>query len=84
MHRVRRAAGRSPWRGALAAICATAALVAVGPVDPADAAADAAGPRVEVEIPGPEHGGDAGSGHARVPAAARSRYRSVATRSTLG
>ncbi|MFI1651379.1 M64 family metallopeptidase [Streptomyces avidinii] len=70
MDPVRRAAGRSVWRGALAAICATAALVAAGPVGAADAAAtDAAGSRIEVEIPGPEHGGDAGSGHARVPAA---------------
>ncbi|GGY87679.1 hypothetical protein GCM10010343_10990 [Streptomyces avidinii] len=57
------------WRGALAALCATTALVAAGPVGAADAAADTAGSRVEVEIPGPEHGGAAGSGHARVPAA---------------
>ncbi|MFI7353797.1 M64 family metallopeptidase [Streptomyces avidinii] len=69
MDPVRRAAGRSVWRGALAALCATAALVAAGPVGAADAAADTTGARVEVEIPGPEHGGDAGSGHARVPAA---------------
>ncbi|MGW6984242.1 M64 family metallopeptidase [Streptomyces sp. NPDC054932] len=62
----RRPAVRSALRGAVAAICATAALVAAGPAGAADAAT---APRVEVEIPGPEHGGDAGSGHARVPAA---------------
>ncbi|MFE5806639.1 M64 family metallopeptidase [Streptomyces sp. NPDC056491] len=62
----RRPGVRPAWRVALAAICATAALVAAGP---ADAAGAAGAPRVEVEIPGPEHGGDAGSGHARVPTA---------------
>ncbi|WP_328786824.1 M64 family metallopeptidase [Streptomyces sp. NBC_00273] len=65
----RRSAVRSAWRAAVATICATAALVAAGPAGPADAATAPAGPRIEVEIPGPEHGGDAGSGHARVPAA---------------
>ncbi|MET9692876.1 M64 family metallopeptidase [Streptomyces sp. NPDC006514] len=65
----RRPAVRSAWRAAVATICATAALVAAGPAGPADAATAPAGPRIEVEIPGPEHGGDAGSGHARVPAA---------------
>ncbi|MFJ6048420.1 M64 family metallopeptidase [Streptomyces sp. NPDC092307] len=72
MNPVRRSARRAALRGAVAAICATAALVAAGPVGVADAAGSAGtgtGPRVEVEIPGPEHGGDAGSGHARVPAA---------------
>ncbi|MFD3470732.1 M64 family metallopeptidase [Streptomyces sp. NPDC058682] len=65
----RRPAVRSAWRAAVATICATAALVAAGPAGPAGAATAPAGPRVEVEIPGPEHGGDAGSGHARVLAA---------------
>ncbi|WP_327266367.1 M64 family metallopeptidase [Streptomyces sp. NBC_01232] len=65
----RRPAVRPAWRVALAAICATAALVAAGPADAAGGAGAAGAPRVEVEIPGPEHGGDAGSGHARVPAA---------------
>ncbi|MFF4389557.1 M64 family metallopeptidase [Streptomyces sp. NPDC001552] len=65
----RRPAVRSAWRAAVATICATAALVAAGPAGPADAATAPAGPRIEVEVPGPEHGGDAGSGHARVPAA---------------
>ncbi|MFD7910008.1 M64 family metallopeptidase [Streptomyces sp. NPDC059752] len=64
----RRPAVRSAWRAAAATICATAALVAAGPAGPAGAATAPAGPRIEVEVPGPEHGGDAGSGHARVPA----------------
>ncbi|MFE1869676.1 M64 family metallopeptidase [Streptomyces sp. NPDC059496] len=64
----RRPAVRSAWRAAVATICATAALVAAGPAGPAGAATAPAGPRIEVEVPGPEHGGDAGSGHARVPA----------------
>ncbi|WP_079070584.1 M64 family metallopeptidase [Streptomyces sp. IMTB 1903] len=62
----RRPAVRTALRAALAMVCASAALVAAGP---ADAAAGPAAPRVEVEIPGPEQGGDAGSGHALVPAA---------------
>ncbi|MFD9487648.1 M64 family metallopeptidase [Streptomyces sp. NPDC059991] len=52
-----------------------AALLSV-PASAADApAADAPAPRprVEVEIPGPEEGGEAGSGHVRVPAAGVSR-----------
>ncbi|MBT2542381.1 hypothetical protein J7E99_17075 [Streptomyces sp. ISL-44] len=53
-------------RAALAAACAAAVLVAAAPAGAADAP-PAAG--VEVEIPGPEQGGDAGSGHTRVPAA---------------
>ncbi|MFF5705078.1 M64 family metallopeptidase [Streptomyces sp. NPDC012794] len=59
---------RPALRTALAAACASAALLAAVPAPPA--AADP--PRrtgVEVEIPGPEHGGDAGSGHVLVPAA---------------
>ncbi|MFF4423100.1 M64 family metallopeptidase [Streptomyces sp. NPDC001549] len=64
-----RPAVRSALRAAVATICATAALVAAGPAGAAGAADATAGPRIEVEIPGPEHGGDAGSGHARVPAA---------------
>ncbi|MFJ9591435.1 M64 family metallopeptidase [Streptomyces virginiae] len=62
----RRRARRPALRAALAMVCATAALVAAGPADAADASAP---PRVEVEIPGPEQGGDAGSGHALVPSA---------------
>ncbi|MEU9253026.1 M64 family metallopeptidase [Streptomyces sp. NPDC048270] len=55
-------------RAALAAACAAAVLVPAAPAGAA-AAPPAAGAGVEVEIPGPEHGGDAGSGHIRVPAA---------------
>ncbi|MCX5380643.1 M64 family metallopeptidase [Streptomyces sp. NBC_00091] len=63
---------RPALRTALAAVCASAALLAAAtaPVAAADP------PRrsgVEVEIPGPEHGGDAGSGHIRVPAAGRAK-----------
>ncbi|MBT2452831.1 hypothetical protein J7F03_38535 [Streptomyces sp. ISL-43] len=66
MRNVRRPAVRSVLRAAVAAACATTALLAAGPVRAADAPASK--PRVEVEIPGPEHGGDAGSGHVLVPA----------------
>ncbi|MFF8268705.1 M64 family metallopeptidase [Streptomyces sp. NPDC016562] len=65
--RLRRPAVRSALRGAAAMVVATAALVAAGPARAVDAPAK---DRVEVEIPGPEHGGFAGSGHTRVPAAA--------------
>ncbi|MFJ4775924.1 M64 family metallopeptidase [Streptomyces sp. NPDC088762] len=41
-------------------------LLAAGPAGAADTPPK---PRVEVEIPGPEHGGEAGSGHTLVPAA---------------
>nr|WP_251056549.1 M64 family metallopeptidase [Streptomyces sp. ISL-94] len=41
-------------------------LLAAGPARAVDAPPN---PRVEVEIPGPEHGGEAGSGHTFVPAA---------------
>ncbi|WP_328929333.1 M64 family metallopeptidase [Streptomyces sp. NBC_00190] len=69
-HPAARPAVRTALRGAVAAACATAVLVAAGPARGADAPAKAAvGTGVEVEIPGPEHGGDAGSGHTRVPAA---------------
>ncbi|MGW6882431.1 M64 family metallopeptidase [Streptomyces goshikiensis] len=58
--------------GAVATACAAAALLTAGPG--AAAAAVAAGPppapattRVKVEIPGPEHGTDPGSGYTRVP-----------------
>ncbi|OKK22138.1 hypothetical protein AMK16_02770 [Streptomyces sp. CB00455] len=74
MRPARRPAGRpairSALRGAVATVCAAAVLAAAGPAAAEVAAADVpvkAG--VEVEIPGPEHGGDAGSGHTRVPAA---------------
>lgn len=69
MRHVRRPAVRSVLRAAVAAACATTALLAAGPVRAADAPAPR-GVEVEVEIPGPEHGDDAGSGHTRVPAAA--------------
>lgn len=67
MHHVRRPTARSVLRGAVAAACATAALLAAGPVRAADAPT---APRVMVEVPGPEQGGDAGSGQVRVPAGA--------------
>ncbi|MFC9292798.1 M64 family metallopeptidase [Streptomyces sp. NPDC057011] len=63
---VRRPALRATLRGAFAAACATAMLLAAAPAGAADAPPK---PRVAVEIPGPEHGGEAGSGHALVPAA---------------
>lgn len=63
---VRRPAARTALRGVLAALCATAVLIAAGPARAADTPPK---PRVEVEVPGPEHGGEAGSGHALVPAA---------------
>ncbi|MEU9030398.1 M64 family metallopeptidase [Streptomyces sp. NPDC048383] len=62
-----RPAIRSTLRAALAAACAGAVLLSA----PAPAlAADPPRPggRVEVEIPGPEHGAEAGSGHVLVPA----------------
>ncbi|MDD9375235.1 M64 family metallopeptidase [Streptomyces sp. ZAF1911] len=66
MHDVRRpAASRAVLRAAVAAVCATAALLAAGPVRAADTPV---APRLVVEIPGPEQGDDAGSGHTRVPA----------------
>lgn len=65
MHHVRRPVTRAVLRAAVAAACATAALLAAGPVRAADAPVE---PRLVVEIPGPEQGDDAGSGHTRVPA----------------
>ncbi|WP_371675168.1 M64 family metallopeptidase [Streptomyces sp. NBC_01276] len=57
---------RPALRAALAALCAGAALLtATAPVAAAEPPHRTA---VEVEIPGPEHGGEAGSGHVRVPA----------------
>ncbi|MFI8100921.1 M64 family metallopeptidase [Streptomyces sp. NPDC086023] len=53
----------------LAAVLATAPGIAAAQPEPAPAPTDASGAVVEVEIPGPEHGGLAGSGHRRVPAA---------------
>ncbi|MET9604333.1 M64 family metallopeptidase [Streptomyces sp. NPDC006512] len=58
---------RPALRAALAAACASAVLLSA-PV-PATAAGPPRPGRVEVEIPGPEHGGEAGSGHVLVPAA---------------
>lgn len=66
MRHVRRPAVRSVLRAAVAAVCATAALLAAGPVRAVET--PSAERRVEVEVPGPEQGGDAGSGHVRVPA----------------
>lgn len=67
MHHVRRVPGtRAVLRAAVAAVFGAAALLAAGPVVRAADTPDAA--RLVVEIPGPEQGGDAGSGHARVPA----------------
>ncbi|MFH7599196.1 M64 family metallopeptidase [Streptomyces racemochromogenes] len=66
---------RTALRAALAAACASAALLSASAV-PAGAAPPAgptARPGVEVEIPGPEHGGEAGSGRTRVPAAGRGK-----------
>ncbi|MFE2288905.1 M64 family metallopeptidase [Streptomyces sp. NPDC059443] len=68
MRHIRRPGTRPVLRGAVAAACATVALLAAGPVRAAEVP-DAAR-RVVVEIPGREQGGDAGSGHALVPAGA--------------
>ncbi|MFI5617007.1 M64 family metallopeptidase [Streptomyces sp. NPDC051567] len=66
-----RRAVRPALRTAVALAGAVAVLLAAAPAAPA-AAGVPGGPGthslVEVEIPGPEHGGDAGSGHVRVPA----------------
>ncbi len=64
-----RPAIRPALRAAVAMVCATAALVAAGPAGAAGAPPPVTRAEVEVEIPGPEHGGDAGSGHVRIPAA---------------
>lgn len=56
-------------RAALAAVCAAAVLVPAAPAGAAGRPPTGSGSGVEVEIPGPEHGGDAGSGHVLVPAA---------------
>ncbi|MBT2406570.1 MULTISPECIES: M64 family metallopeptidase [unclassified Streptomyces] len=65
---------RALRRGAVATACAAVALLTAG--GPVDAATEPPAPvkaRVKVEIPGPEHGHDAGSGYARVPAAGREK-----------
>ncbi|WP_329376315.1 M64 family metallopeptidase [Streptomyces sp. NBC_01351] len=67
MEPTRRHGVRAVLRAVAAAACATAVLVAAGPARAADGEPPAKD-RVEVEIPGPEHGGEAGSGHALVPA----------------
>ncbi|MFD9335296.1 M64 family metallopeptidase [Streptomyces sp. NPDC060028] len=64
----KRPAVRTALRSAVAAVIASAALLAAGPARAAGTPDAPAKTRVEVEIPGPEHGGEAGSGHARVPA----------------
>ncbi|WP_329286187.1 M64 family metallopeptidase [Streptomyces sp. NBC_00691] len=64
------------------AVGVTVALTAVLAAAPGSAAADPTAPptaRVEVEIPGPEHGTSAGSGHTRVPAEGRNRAASRLT-----
>ncbi|MEU3749996.1 MULTISPECIES: M64 family metallopeptidase [Streptomyces] len=66
---------RSARRGAMAAGVAVA-LAAVLAAAPGSAAADPTAPPtagVEVEIPGPEHGTLAGSGHTHVPPEGRNR-----------
>ncbi|WCD90419.1 hypothetical protein KPP03845_106847 [Streptomyces xanthophaeus] len=73
MEPVRRPAVRAVLRAVAAGVCATTALLAVGPAGAADAAGAAPRTRVEVEIPGPEHGADAGSGHTLVPAVGRAK-----------
>ncbi|MFJ6631750.1 M64 family metallopeptidase [Streptomyces sp. NPDC091376] len=65
---------RSAWRRGMATAGAAAVLTAV--LTAPGAAADPAvstGPGVEVEIPGPERGDAAGSGHTRVPRDGRDR-----------
>ncbi|MET9885428.1 M64 family metallopeptidase [Streptomyces sp. NPDC006430] len=72
---------RSALRAAVAAACTTAVLLAAGPVGTAAAApaptpaTPASGVKTgtEVEIPGPENGATAGSGHTRVPTAGRAK-----------
>ncbi len=73
---------RSTLRRAMAAAGVAAAVTATLAAGPGTAAAGPvppAGPRTagaetaEVEIPGPEYGGTAGSGHTRVPAEGRDR-----------
>ncbi|MFD9355066.1 M64 family metallopeptidase [Streptomyces sp. NPDC060031] len=63
-----RPAVRTALRPVVVAVIASAALLAAGPARAAGTPDAPAKTRVEVEIPGPEHGGEAGSGHARVPA----------------
>ncbi|MFJ7203978.1 M64 family metallopeptidase [Streptomyces sp. NPDC098789] len=66
-------------RAVAVACCATAVLLAAGPGDasadpaPRPTAAPPGGARVPVEVPGPEHGGEAGSGSVEVPAAGRAK-----------
>ncbi|MFF5923319.1 M64 family metallopeptidase [Streptomyces flavochromogenes] len=72
---------RSARRGAMA-VGVTVALTAVLAASPGSAAADPTAPPtagVEVEIPGPEHGTLAGSGHTRVPPEGRNQAASRLT-----
>ncbi|MEU8777889.1 M64 family metallopeptidase [Streptomyces sp. NPDC048606] len=62
---------RTGPRAVLAALCAGAALLAA--TTPAAVAEPHRRAGVEVEIPGPENGPEAGSGHVEVPAAGRAR-----------
>ncbi|MFD9967268.1 M64 family metallopeptidase [Streptomyces sp. NPDC059011] len=66
---------RSVWCRGVAAAGAAAAVLTGVPAAPGAAAlpARSAGPAVEVEIPGPEHGDAAGSGRTRVPRDGRDR-----------
>ncbi|MFJ9338997.1 M64 family metallopeptidase [Streptomyces sp. NPDC101733] len=65
---------RAARRTALAAVCVAAALLAaIAPAAATPAPAPAPHGSVEVEIPGPEQGDEAGSGRARVPVAGRAK-----------
>ncbi|MFE5771156.1 M64 family metallopeptidase [Streptomyces sp. NPDC056485] len=74
---------RLTLRAALAAVCTTALLLAAGPLGTAAAAPPPAkagtgnetgnGAGTRVEIPGPEDGTAAGSGHVRVPVAGKAK-----------
>ncbi|WP_412126281.1 M64 family metallopeptidase [Streptomyces subrutilus] len=70
MDPVRRTRRAGRCAAAVVAVCAAAALSAAGPAGAAAIPAAAAGPgaaRVQVEVPGPEHGEAAGSGRVLVP-----------------
>ncbi|WP_262387119.1 M64 family metallopeptidase [Streptomyces sp. TRM49041] len=68
---------RRSLTAAAVAAAVTAAAFATGPgtaaADPSPLAEPASAALVEVEIPGPEHGVLAGSGHTHIPAAGRDR-----------
>ncbi|WP_330334113.1 M64 family metallopeptidase [Streptomyces sp. NBC_00536] len=70
---------RPALRAVAVACCAATVLLAAGPgaasADPAPrpATAPPGATRVPVEVPGPEHGGEAGSGSVRVPSQGRAK-----------